>query len=101
MSHVNRQNENSISALNDVHIMVCRLLMLAQMSPQDNPLHDPPVTFVCSLFLVIAKRDVELSVFNIFIQMQKGTALLFLISPSKRSLCFFEESSSLKLDKEN
>lgn len=31
--------------------------------------------------------------------MQKGTSVLFLISPSKYSLCFFEESSSLKLDK--
>lgn len=75
--------------------------MLSQMSPRDNPLHDLPVTFVGSLFLVIVKRDVELSVFNIFIQMQKGTTVLFLISPSKHSLCFFEESSSLKLNKEN
>lgn len=57
MSHVNRQNE--INALYDVGIMICRFLMLSQMSPQDKPLHDLPVTFICSLFLVIVKRDVE------------------------------------------
>lgn len=101
MSHVNRQNQDTISALYDVHIMVCRLLMLSQMSPQDNSVHDLPVTFVCLLSLVIVKRNVELYVFNIFIQMKKGTTVLFLISPSKHSLCFFEESCSLKLDKEN
>lgn len=98
-SHVKRQNE--INALYDVGIMICRFLMLSQMSSQDNPLHDLPVTCICSLFLVIVKRDVELSAFDIFLEMQKGTSVQFLILPSKHSLCFFEESSSLKLDKEN
>lgn len=105
VSHVNRHRKNRMNdRLLCRHFMPSYVLLIVFLYKYHKI--TPYVIFHCCHLrqLIVSSQSKELYwivCLNIFIQIQKGISVLFLISPSKYSLCSFEESSSLKLDKEN